>query len=58
MDVKEAEVLLGGMITDGFIDEVFGDTQETVSDEDKAVDIEPTAMLDTEYDDGDDLEDI
>lgn len=58
MDAKEAEVLLGGMITDGFLDEVFGDTQETVSDEDKAVDIQPTAMLDTEYDEGDDLEDI
>jgi len=58
LDAKEAEVLLSGMITDGYLDEIFTGAQETVSGEDKAVDIEPTAMLDTEYDEGDDLEDI
>jgi hypothetical protein len=60
MDSKEAEVVLSGMITDGFLDEV------NISDNDDAAErrtnqvVPPTAMVDTEYDEyGDetDLED-
>lgn len=50
MDSKEAEVVLSGMITDGFLDEV------NISDNDDAAErrtnqvVPPTAMVDTEYD--------
>jgi len=59
MDPKEAEVLLSGMVTDGYLDEIFGDVETTSAESEKAVDIEPTAMMDTEYDEyqDDELED-
>ena len=58
MEAKEAETLLNGMIVDGYLDETFPgalpkeDAVETTSDY-----VDPTAMLDTEYDEGEDLED-
>ena len=61
MDPKEAEILLGGMITDGYLDEVFSGSQSEPRTVERQTDqfAPPTAMLDTDYDEyqDDDLED-
>ena len=49
MDKKEAEVLLGGMIADGYLDEINIKGGEAV--EPTTADyVDPTASMDTEYD--------
>lgn len=56
MDKKEAEVLLSGMITDGYLDEINISGGEAV--EPTTADyVEPTASIDTEYDEIDDRPD-
>ena len=56
MDKKEAEVLLGGMIADGYLDEINIKGGEAV--EPTTADyVDPTASLDTEYDEIDDRPD-
>ena len=57
MDKKEAEVLLSGMITDGYLDEINISGGEAV--EPTTADyVEPTASIDTEYDEIDDRPDV
>jgi len=56
MDKKEAEVLLGGMIADGYLDEINIKGGEAV--EPTTADyVDPTASMDTEYDEIDDRPD-
>jgi|DEB0MinimDraft_10_1074344.scaffolds.fasta_scaffold07067_4 hypothetical protein len=56
MDKKEAEVLLGGMIADGYLDEINIKGSEAV--EPTTADyVDPTASMDTEYDEIDDRPD-
>ena len=56
MDKKEAEVLLGGMIADGYVDEINIKGGEAV--EPTTADyVDPTASMDTEYDEIDDRPD-
>lgn len=60
IDKDMAKKVVEDMVTSGLLDEVFPESESPEPEQQKAVDIEPTAMVDTEYDEyGDetDLED-